>query len=86
MTNLNLSVLTTKQNRTDYLFEPASHTQRGGAFDLHKLIGKLPTPKSGWTYQIISIVDLIIRYKINLMKAVTPYPIKNLTTKLMLFV
>ena len=49
MTNLNLSVLTTKQDRTDYLFEPASHTQRGGAFDLHKLIGKLPTPKSGWT-------------------------------------
>ena len=42
-------MLTTKQDRTDYLFEPASHTQRGGAFDLHKLIEKLPTPKSGWT-------------------------------------
>ena len=49
MTNFNLSVLTTKQDRTHYLFEPASRTQRGGVFDLHKLIGKLPTPKSGWT-------------------------------------
>ena len=48
MTNLNLSVLTTKPDRTDYLYEPASHTQRGEAFDIHKVISKLPIPRTGW--------------------------------------
>ena len=49
MSNYNLSVLTTRHDRTDYLFSPASHSQRGGSFDIHKLIGRLPTPKRGWT-------------------------------------
>ena len=25
-------------------------TQDGGSFDIHKVIGKLPKPKSGWTF------------------------------------
>ena len=44
MINLNLSVLTTKQDITDHFSEPASHTLQGGAFDIHEPIYKLPTP------------------------------------------
>ena len=49
MSNYNLSVLTTRHDRTDYLFSPASHSQRGGSFDIRKLIGHIPTLKRGWT-------------------------------------
>ena len=48
MNKYNISLLTTRQDRTDYLFSPASHTQSGGSFDVHKIIGKLPKPKRGW--------------------------------------
>ena len=49
MSSYNVSVLATRHDRTDYLFSPASHSQRGGSFDIHKLIGRLPTPKSRFT-------------------------------------
>ena len=46
MHNFNFSGLTTKQDRTDYLFEAISHTQLGGAFYIYKLISELPAPTS----------------------------------------
>ena len=50
MTDLSLSVLTSKQDRVDYVFEPAIHTQRGGTFNIHGLIEKLPRSKRGWVH------------------------------------
>ena len=36
-------------NRVDDPTNPLYERPRGGAFDLHKAIGKLPKPKKGWT-------------------------------------
>ena len=36
-------------NRVDDPTNPLYQPRSGGAFDLHKAIGKLPKPKKGWT-------------------------------------